>query len=85
VTAHQQGSLVTIRSREGSSFPITVTRQVEPLGDRGSLVTETLDSDPRGYYRVAEPLLRLLVQRRIRRDYQRLKALLEAGSDRSAS
>jgi hypothetical protein len=48
-------------------------------------VTETLDSDPRGYYRVAEPLLRLLVQRRIRRDYQRLKALLEAGSDRSAS
>ena len=72
-------------SREGSSFPITVTRQVEPLGDRSSLVTETLDSDPRGYYRIAEPLLRLLVQRRIRRDYQRLKALLEAGADRSAS
>jgi len=27
---------------------------------------------------MAEPLLRQLVRRRIRRDYQRLKALLEA-------
>jgi uncharacterized membrane protein len=79
VTAHQPGALVTIRSREGSSFPITVTRQVEPLGERRSLVTETLESNPRGYYRMAEPLLRQLVQRRIRRDYRRLKALLEVG------
>ena len=78
VTAHQPGALVTIRSRAGSSFPITVTREVSPVGDGRSLVTETLESDPRGYYRMAEPLLRQLVQRRIRRDYRRLKALLEA-------
>jgi uncharacterized membrane protein len=78
VTAHRPGALVTISSRQGSSFPITVTRQVEPLGERRSLVTETLDSDPRGHYRMAEPLLRQLVMRRIRRDYRRLKALLEA-------
>jgi uncharacterized membrane protein len=78
VTAHQPGALVTIQSRAGSSFPITVTREVSPVGDGRSLVTETLESDPRGYYRTAEPLLRQLVQRRIRRDYRRLKALLEA-------
>jgi uncharacterized membrane protein len=78
VTAHQPGALVTIRSRAGSSFPITVTREVSAVGDGRSLVTETLESEPRGYYRMAEPLLRQLVQRRIRRDYRRLKALLEA-------
>jgi hypothetical protein len=36
-----------------------------------------VDSDPRGFYRVAQPVLRELVRRGIRRDYRRLKALLE--------
>jgi hypothetical protein len=77
VTAHRPGALVTISSREGSSFPLTVTRQVEPLGAGRCRVTETVESDPRGFYRLAEPLLRGLVRRNIRRDYRRLKALLE--------
>ena len=77
VTAHKQGELVTISSREGSSFPLTVTRQVEPLGTDRCLVTETVESDPRGFYRIARPVLRWLVQRNIRRDYLRLKTLLE--------
>jgi uncharacterized membrane protein len=82
VTAHQPGRLVTISSRKGSSFPLTVTRLVEPLGplDAGRCrVTETVDSDPRGFYRIAQPLLRELVRRNIRRDYRRLKTLLERG------
>lgn len=68
---------MTISSREGSSFPLTVTRQVEPLGTDRCLVTETVESDPRGFYRIARPVLRWLVQRNIRRDYLRLKTLLE--------
>jgi uncharacterized membrane protein len=79
VTAHQPGRLVTIRSREGSSFPLTVTRLVEPLDAGRCRVTETVDSDPRGFYRIAQPLLRELVRRNIQRDYRRLKALLERG------
>jgi uncharacterized membrane protein len=79
VTEHQPGRLVTISSREGSSFPLTVARLVEPLDDGGSRVTETVHSDPRGFYRLAQPLLRLLVRRNIRRDYLKLKRLLEAG------
>jgi hypothetical protein len=70
---------VTISSREGSSFPLTVTRQVEPLGAARCRVTEAVDSDPSGFYRIAQPVLRLLVRRSIQRDYQRLKALLERG------
>jgi uncharacterized membrane protein len=79
VTEHEPGTLVTISSREGSSFPLTVARRVESTGPDTCRVTETVNSDPSGFYRVAEPLLRLLVRRNIRRDYHHLKALLESG------
>ena len=77
VTAHDPGRLVTIESREGSSFPLTVTRRVEPVGDRRSRVIETVESDPSGFYRMAQPLLRLMVTRNIKRDYGHLRELLE--------
>ena len=79
VTEHEPGKLVTIASREGSSFPLTVRREVDPLGPDRCRVTEVVDSDPRGFYRIAEPLLRVMVRRNIQRDYRRLKGLLEAG------
>jgi uncharacterized membrane protein len=72
VVDHQPGRRVTIRSLEGSSFPLTVTRQVEPLGARRCRVTETVESDPSGFYRIAGPLLHAMVTRRIKRDYDRL-------------
>jgi uncharacterized membrane protein len=77
VTAHESGRLVTIEAQEGSSFPLTVTRQVEPLDSMHCRVTETVESDPRGFYRMAQPLLRAMVTRNITRDYRRLKELLE--------
>ena len=78
VTAREPGRLVTIESREGSFFPLAVTRAVEPLGPDRCRVTETVDSDPSGFYRMAQPLLRLMVRRNITRDYRGLKARLEA-------
>jgi carbon monoxide dehydrogenase subunit G len=78
VTGHQPGRLVTIESRAGSSFPITVTRMVRPNGDGGSHVTEIVDGDARGFYSVASPLLKRMVERTIRRDYEKLKKLLES-------
>jgi carbon monoxide dehydrogenase subunit G len=78
VTRHQPGRLVTIESREGSSFPIRVTRMVRPNGDGGSHVTEIVDGDARGFYSVASPLLKRMVERTIRRDYGKLKQLLES-------
>jgi uncharacterized membrane protein len=79
VTAREPGHLITIQSREGSSFPLTVTRQVEPLDDNHCLVTETVDSDPSGFYRIASPVLHAMVRRGIWRSYQRLRDLMEAG------
>ena len=72
VTEHLPGRRVTIRSLEGSSFPITVTREVEALGADRSRVTETVESDPAGFYRLAGPLLHAMVRLRIQRDYRRL-------------
>ena len=77
VTAHEPGRLVTIESREGSSFPLTVTRHVDPIADGRCRVVETVESDPGGFYRIAQPLLRAMVARNIRRDYRNLKTLLE--------
>jgi uncharacterized membrane protein len=78
VTRLEPGRLITIESREGSSFPITVTRQVEPDGDGRSHVIEIVDGDASGFYSLATPLLRRMVKRSIQRDYGTLKRLLEA-------
>lgn len=77
VTALEPGRLVTITSLPGSSFPLTVTRRVEPTGPSSCVVTEVVESDPSGFYRIASPLLRAMVKRNIARDYRSLKALLE--------
>ena len=77
VIEHEPGHRVTIESREGSSFPIRVTRIVQPRGDGGSHVIEEVEGDPSGFYAIATPLLRAMVTRNIRRDYRSLKRVLE--------
>ena len=72
VVDHQPGRRVTIRSLEGSSFPLTVTRVVDPLGPGRCRVTETVESDPSGFYKLAGPVLHAMVKGRIQRDYRRL-------------
>jgi uncharacterized membrane protein len=79
VTEHDPGRLVTIESRAGSSFPITVTRMVDPRPDGGSRVTERVQGDPSGFYAIATPILRAMVTRNVERDYRNLKRVLEGG------
>jgi len=80
VTEHHPGRLVTIESREGSSFPIKVTRIVDARADGGSHVREEVEGDPSGFYAIATPLLRAMVVRNIRRDYRNLKRVLESAA-----
>ena len=70
------GARVKFTSTAGT-FPLTITRTVEPLGDSRVRFTEYVAGDPRGVYRIAEPLLRRMVKRTIARDFPRLKSLLE--------
>jgi uncharacterized membrane protein len=78
VTALDEGRTITISSLPGSSFPIEITRRVEPLGPERSRVREVAGGDSSGFYRIAEPLLRAMVRRNIARDYKRLRQLLES-------
>lgn len=76
VVAYEADRSVTIRSRQ-SSFPITVTRSVEPLGPDRSRVNAHIVGEPGRFFRLFGPLLRLLAERSVRGDYERLGRLLE--------
>lgn len=77
VTAYEPGRSVRIETIEGS-FPITVTRSVEPVDHGRTLVRARIEGDASGFFRIAEPLLRRMVQRSVDGDYARLKQLLES-------
>lgn len=79
VTRLDAGRRITISSLPGSSFPLRITREVEPLSDSSCRITETAEGDAAGFYRIADPLMRPLVRRNITRAYKRLKQLLERG------
>ena len=78
VVEHDPGRRVKITSTAGP-FPITETRVVAPRGERGATVTAVVEGDASGFFRLAAPVLRLLVERSVRGDYGRLKDLLEEG------
>lgn len=76
VVAYEPGRSVSIESRE-SSFPIRVTRSVESLGPDRSRVSAHIVGEPRRFFRLIGPVLRLLAERSVRGDYVRLRRLLE--------
>jgi len=76
VVEHEPGRRVTFTST-GGTFPLTITRTVEPLSDTSARFTEHVEGDPKRFFRIADPLVRRLVQRSIKRDFPRLKQLLE--------
>jgi hypothetical protein len=60
-----------------SSLPLDITRLVAPAGDGATTVTAIVRGHPGGVMRLFNPLMRLLVQRSVRADYDRLKELLD--------
>ena len=76
VSDYEPGRLVKISTTSGS-FPITVTRIVEPAED-GCLVRAIVEGDATGFIKVVEPLMQLMVKRSVDGDYRRLKELLES-------
>ena len=75
----QPGRSMTIRTIE-STFPIEVTRSVEPRGEGRCVARAKVTGDPSGVFRLAAPLMRRMVERSVRGDYRRLKEHLEAAS-----
>ncbi len=76
VTALEPGASITIETTE-STFPIKVTRAVEPRGDDNCYVSATVEGGPGGVFVLLGPVMRFMVQRSVRGDYRRLKQVLE--------
>jgi hypothetical protein len=77
ITGIDQGRSITTESRQGATFPIVVTRKVDPLGESRCRITVDLVGYPRGFRRLIKPLLVRMVRKSIEADYRRLKRLLE--------
>lgn len=75
VLEYEPGYKVKASSTSGS-FPITFTRMVEPE-EGGSLVTAVVEGDASGFFKLAEPLMKIMVQRSVDADYRNLKQILE--------
>jgi uncharacterized protein YndB with AHSA1/START domain len=78
VTDYRPPRSITITSTEGT-FPIEVTRSVDPLDDASCRVRARVQGGPTGSGRFFDPLTQLLVKRSVKRDYRRLRNLLEQG------
>ena len=76
VVEFEQGRMVKFVSRE-STFPLRILRSVRPI-DGGTHVHAVIEGEPGGLMALLGPLLNVLVSRSIKKDYARLKNLLEA-------
>lgn len=77
VTEFEPGHRIRIQTTSGT-MPIDVTREVVTVADGRSSVSATVRGDPTGVFRLAAPMMRLMVHRSVTRDYRRLKELLES-------
>ena len=76
VVAYDPGRSITIESR-ASSFPIRVTRSVEPLTDTRCRVIADVSGEPGRFFRLFGPVLGWMAERSVLGDYRRLKEILE--------
>ncbi|WP_158598294.1 SRPBCC family protein [Falsibacillus albus] len=75
VTEFMEDQKIKIESIS-SSFPIQVTRYVEPSSS-GTRVFAIVQGDARRFFRISEPLLKLMVSSSVKSDYRKLKKQLE--------
>ena len=76
VVEFEQGETIRIVTTSGP-MPIDVIRTVEGVTDNVSLVEAIVRGDSSGMFRIAQPLMKVLVKRSVTADYKRLKKLLE--------
>lgn len=77
VTEFVPGEHIRIATTSGS-MPIDVSRTVDPVTDHVCVVEAIVRGDATGLFRLATPLMKVLVGRSVNADYKRLKTLLES-------
>jgi uncharacterized membrane protein len=76
------GTRLAMRSVR-SPFPMRVTYGFDDAGDATTEVSVRVEGDASHLYRLADPIMSILVRRSVQRDLRTLKHLLEGTSDRT--
>ena len=80
VTGYEPGRMIHIETIK-STFPIQVTRLVEPIDDTSCRVTANISGGPQaGLMKWMEPLIGRNAQKSVDSDYDRLVQLLESST-----
>lgn len=79
VTDYEPDHLIAITTIE-STFPISVVRRVETIGEGRCRVSAEISGGPTGAARFLEPLMKRQAQKSVDGDYDRLVLLLESAN-----
>jgi carbon monoxide dehydrogenase subunit G len=83
VVEFEPGRRFSLKTVSGP-IPFEVRHALEPAG-AGTKLHVTLEGEPGGFFRLAEPLVERNAQRQIEGDFARLKEMVEARGGRSSS
>ncbi|MGP4081726.1 SRPBCC family protein [Pseudalkalibacillus sp. R45] len=75
VVAYEENEKIKITSVK-STFPITVTRTVEPFNG-ATKVTTIVEGDASKVFKITQPIMKKMVEKSVKTDYENLKKQLE--------
>ena len=77
VTEFDAGERIRIESTSGP-LQLDIVRSVEPNGTDASTVSAVIRGDSSGLFRIADPIMKFMVNRSVQADYKRLEQLLNS-------
>lgn len=78
VTGYEQDRRFALKAVTGP-VPFTFEQTLDPA-EGGTRVHATVQGEPGGFFKLAEPLVERAVRRQLQTDYEQLKDILEAGA-----
>jgi uncharacterized membrane protein len=75
VTEFEPGTHIRIESTSGP-LQLNIIRSVEADGPDASIVSAVIRGDSSGLFKIADPLMKIMVNRNVQADYRRLAQLL---------
>jgi uncharacterized membrane protein len=84
VTEYEPGQRFSIKTLSGP-IPFQVEHTLEPSNGGGTNVRVTLEGEPGGLFKIAEPLVMRNAQRQVANDFATLKRLVEARTPAGSS
>jgi uncharacterized protein YndB with AHSA1/START domain len=75
VTAYETDRRLAVAST--APFPVTITMAMEQV-DGGTRVEQTVDAEPGGFFKLAQPLLSTMMKRQVQGDLETFRDLMDA-------